>query len=193
MPTTTRSTISSPGLPARLLNTMPTDIKASAVRITRRRPSRSASGAISIPPIAMPSSPALNSRPITSPPMPHSACRRGAMNDRIVTSTPSAMLIAKHSAMIATPRGVHAAAAAPPGETPAISSRLVLSLVQVLMQARTDRRWAHRATRPAARYPAVPTQARMMSATCCARRSTAAVLVISTPKLCAKVNWLDTL
>ena len=32
---------------------------------------------------------------------------RGAMNERIVTSTPSAMLIAKHSATVAIARAVH--------------------------------------------------------------------------------------
>ena len=48
------------------------DISVRAIRMIGRRPKRSASGATSTPPMAMPSRPALNSSPITSALIRHS-------------------------------------------------------------------------------------------------------------------------
>lgn len=113
---------------AKPLAIIPIDISASAARMIRRRPMRSASGAMPMPPIAMPISPALNRLPIVSDPMPQSDWSRGAMNDRIVTSTPSAMLMAKHRATTARPERVHCAG---PGPAPSLMGAAISSLSQI--------------------------------------------------------------
>lgn len=70
---------------------IPVEITVRQSRMMRRRPTRSANGAISTEPIPMPASPALSSRPISLPLSFHSAARCGAANAMASTSKPSSM------------------------------------------------------------------------------------------------------
>jgi hypothetical protein len=110
------------------------------------------------------------------------------MNDRIVTSMPSAMLMAKHRATMARPVRVHCA-----GLVPALAEMgVAMPCLSRLRRVLAGKAGAAASVAPGVQSRRV-TQAMMMSATWLARRASALSLVMSTPKLWAKVNWLETL
>src|SRR5436190_9929052 len=83
------------------------------------------------------------------------------MNDRIVTSTPSAMLIAKHNATVARPRRVQRIGVAPPGA----SVNAAMAMDQVPLVTGHEGRWpqARRSLLRRARFLSVAL-ARIMAA-----------------------------
>lgn len=77
---------------------MPTVSIARHARIVARRPMRSASGANSNDPTAMPTRPALNKAPSSLPDNCHCADTCGAVKAIAITSKPSSMVSNTHTA-----------------------------------------------------------------------------------------------
>ncbi|GAA4516643.1 hypothetical protein GCM10023096_32690 [Nonomuraea ferruginea] len=97
-PVTSRSSPSWTALPARADSSMPDDDTARQARISGRRPVRSATGARNSDPSAIPTSPALSSRPSSVPDSRHSAETAAAVNDMTSTSNPSTTFSRTHTA-----------------------------------------------------------------------------------------------